>query len=284
MTNRFAYKIAILTLIFVLSACAFQMVYPRLPFLIGWQIDNYLDLNDEQEDWLDARLREHLQQHREQQLPRYAEFTARLATSLGQASLDDETLKSFEAESRTLYRELMQQFNDDAVELISGLSDEQVAYVRTKMEEDPADTAEEYAEKTPEERVEERLERTIDDLEALTGPLSKEQKALVKTFVDQRPDLYVLGQATRERWQKTIDEVLQQRQQKEVLRETLQRLVMEPESLRDEAYNDAFLRYEQLRRQMYIAVFASLTKKQKQHLVDEINEWQQDFSELALVD
>jgi len=282
MTRHFAHKITMAGLLtLLLAGCAFQLIYPRLPFLIGWQIDSYLDLNGEQEDWLDARLKAHLSSHRLTQLPRYIDYTQQLSDALAAVSLNEATLLQLEQASRLLYLDLMLQFSDDAVQLLSGLSDSQVERVLQRQAKERRKADKKYAESDDVERAEKRFDDAIDNMDDLLGRLDNEQKILIKSFVDQRPDLYQLGKATRDRWQQRIGEMLQNRQQQSWLREQLLLMLQTPESLRDDVYAEAYQRNEQLRRQMYVALFPTLTTKQRQHLQEEITAWREDFAALA---
>ena len=60
-------------LVVTLSACStIRFGYDKLPFLAGWELDRYLDLNGEQEKLVDRRLRAIQAWHRQTQLPKYA--------------------------------------------------------------------------------------------------------------------------------------------------------------------------------------------------------------------
>jgi hypothetical protein len=281
MNTRFAYKTACsLLLVLLLSACTLQLIYPRLPFLVSWQIDNYLELSDEQEDWLDERLRKHLATHRENELPRYVAFSKKIQQTLNVETIDEQILIDLGLESKQLYVDLMHQFIDDAVELINGLSDEQVQRLVQKQKEETAEDDKEFASSNVEERAEQRLENTLDDLTELVGRLSKDQKQLVKSFVEQRSESYLLAKPTQARWDQLVADALQKRHDKVYLREQLLLIFEQPESLRDPAYHAVYDRNGQLRRQMQVALFATLNTKQRAHLQKEIGQWHEDFSEL----
>ncbi len=281
MNARLAYKMTFCAaLLLLLSACAFQMIYPRLPFLIGWQLDSYLDLDDEQEDWLEARLHHHLREHRRKALPRYVDYTRKLQTVLQGDHLDEPMLRELEDESRQLYLDLMRSFLDDGVELFSGLSDKQVDNLLKKQQEEAAEDEQDYTEGNAEERAEKRFDNTLDDMSDLVGRLNTTQKELIRSFSMQRQDAFTVSKATRERWQQLISESLLKRHDKTYLRAQLSRLIEQPDSLRDSDYM-AYLEQERtLRYQMQIALFSSLSAKQRAHLQNEISDWENDFTAL----
>ena len=64
--------------VFVLSclfACSStRLAYNYLDWVISWYLDDYIQLNKEQDDYYDRQLDELLQWHRSDQLPRYVRF------------------------------------------------------------------------------------------------------------------------------------------------------------------------------------------------------------------
>ncbi len=66
-----------------LSACSSTtFVYNRLDFILPWYLDDYAELNGEQEEYLDTLLSPFLSWHRSQELPRYVDVLDRIEISL----------------------------------------------------------------------------------------------------------------------------------------------------------------------------------------------------------
>ena len=48
---------------------------------MSWQLDSYFELNDEQEDFVEERMKIHLEWHRAEELPRYKRFLTDIQSS-----------------------------------------------------------------------------------------------------------------------------------------------------------------------------------------------------------
>ncbi len=64
----------IAALFLVLTACSgTTLVYNRLDTILPWYVDDYVDLDNPQQQLLDQTLQPFLRWHRQQELPRYVE-------------------------------------------------------------------------------------------------------------------------------------------------------------------------------------------------------------------
>ena len=62
----------IITLSLTVAACSrVGLAYRNLDVIIPWTLNDYLEMNHEQKDWFNERLKEHLSWHCTTQLPGY---------------------------------------------------------------------------------------------------------------------------------------------------------------------------------------------------------------------
>ena len=67
--------ILFLGLLFFIAGCsATKLFYGYGDSITSWQLDSYFDLTKEQEEWVEERMRMHLEWHRNEELPRYRRF------------------------------------------------------------------------------------------------------------------------------------------------------------------------------------------------------------------
>ena len=87
----------------LMAACSSTgFVYNRLDFLLPWYLDDYVDLNREQSQQLDALLTPFLDWHRQHEMPRYASLVDELrATLSAPVTVDD--LASVADDARTTW-------------------------------------------------------------------------------------------------------------------------------------------------------------------------------------
>jgi len=130
-------KIILFTLsLFIISACnTTKLVYDYGDKYVSWQLDSYFELNDEQEDWVEERMKTHLEWHRAQELPHYKRFLTDIQNSakdgLTMSELD-EGYSRFEAKQRRTFARLI----PDAALFMTKLSPEQINNLERKMTEE----------------------------------------------------------------------------------------------------------------------------------------------------
>ena len=63
------YLLLFIILLFISGCSTGKFFYEFGDEMASWQIDNYFDLTSKQEEWIEERLRLHLNWHRKQELP-----------------------------------------------------------------------------------------------------------------------------------------------------------------------------------------------------------------------
>ena len=120
-------RVWVVVALFVVSACSSTTyVYNRLDFLLPWYMDDYVDLDAEQEAYLDELLVPFLAWHRAQELPVYLTALNNIEDSLDSPSTAEivgTLFTNFESAWPRFQREGLRQLLD----LGARLSDEQIA-------------------------------------------------------------------------------------------------------------------------------------------------------------
>ena len=93
--------------------------------MASWQLDNYFDLTNQQEEWIEERMKMHLDWHRKEELPRYRDFLievqSRAGDGLTMIELDEGYARLDQKRIRTLERLL-----PDTASFLAGVSLEQI--------------------------------------------------------------------------------------------------------------------------------------------------------------
>jgi hypothetical protein len=164
--------------------------------LAGWyvtrQIDGYLDLGREQHQQLRARVDERLDVLRRKELPRWLHLLRQTRDAMGRGTSEAE-LGELLARYDTLLDQAVDQLTPSIAEVLSGLSDAQIAHFEARMLEKHEETYEDL--KLPAAEQREKLdERTIEAIESITGDLGDEQRRTIlahtRTLPDERPIRY----------------------------------------------------------------------------------------------
>lgn len=162
----------------VLGGCGLGLVYPRLDTLGTWYVEGLVPLDDAQAAELERLLEGRLDWHRDKELGRYATFLRGLSTSV-QGRTDGDTWRRAAAQAEVFWRDLGAGLAPVAVALGPTLTDEQVAELLRNLAEQDDEEWDEYAERTPEQRIERRQKSWRRGIERYTGRLDASQRALV---------------------------------------------------------------------------------------------------------
>lgn len=159
-----------------LGACSSTtFVYNRLDFILPWYLDDYAELNGEQQKQLDTLLSPFLSWHRSQELPRYVDVLDRIESSLDQL-LTSEDVASVSAEFELAWFRLEGEALEWLLELGTHLSDEQVDSMMEELWENQHDFEEEYLERTEEEFYEDSYDNMVKSVQGYLGKLSAKQR------------------------------------------------------------------------------------------------------------
>ena len=70
--------------LFLIAGCnTGKLFYEYGDTVVSWQLDNYFELTTQQEEWIEERMRVHLDWHRKQELPRYRDFLIEVQNRAG---------------------------------------------------------------------------------------------------------------------------------------------------------------------------------------------------------
>ena len=160
-------------LIFLLAGCSTtKLVYDYGDKYLLWQLDSYFDLSNKQEEWLEERIKLHLEWHRSQELRSYKKFLIdiqnRAKNGLTMEELD-EGFSRYEAKQNRLFERLI----PDTALFLKSLSSEQINNLESKMLEENEEMTEKNENRS--ELIQERRENFLEQMEEWFGEFSPEQ-------------------------------------------------------------------------------------------------------------
>jgi hypothetical protein len=173
-------RVWVVIALFVVSACSSTTyVYNRLDFLLPWYMDDYVDLDAEQEAYLDELLVPFLAWHRAHELPVYLTALNRIEDSLNQP-LTAAVVGTIVTEFELAWLRLQSEGLERLLDLGASLSDEQIAAFLEALWEQQREFEEEYLERDEEEFFEDNDDNTRDTFQDYLGKLSDDQKQWVR--------------------------------------------------------------------------------------------------------
>lgn len=270
----------LLALLFTVTACSrVGLAYRNLDLIIPWTLNDYLEINGEQKDWFNDRLTEHLSWHCTTQLPDYLDWLDRLKTMVQTDQVSDQALQQRTREAKAAIAETARAITPSAIQLLQGLSDEQVADMNTAFAKDQRKRQEKYLKPTLQEQIQERSERLEKRLNDWLGPLNDAQRQRVAAWSTALGDQNRQWIANRAHWQNQFSQAVAQRHDADFPKR-IEQLLVNRESLWTPAYRDAFGKTEAQARTLLVGLMADSTAPQRERLLEKIEGVKKDFSDL----
>lgn len=172
-------KICMVCCLLLVGACSSTtFFYNRLDFILPWYLDDYVELDRDQERYLDELLQPFLAWHRSDELPRYVALLESVEASLDQPlSAGDVAAISLEFEEA--WFRLQEEFLDWLLELGARLTDEQIQSFLDELWRDQEKYQDKYLQRTDREYREDSYDSLLDNLQDYMGRLDKGQRALL---------------------------------------------------------------------------------------------------------
>ncbi|MEB2854409.1 DUF6279 family lipoprotein [Pseudomonas atacamensis] len=279
--SRWFKQIAVL-LIFTLAlgACSrVGLAYRNLDVIIPWSLSDYVDMNGEQKDWFNERLKEHLSWHCTTQLPGYLGWLDRLQAMVESNQVADAALQERTAEAKQAIAETAREITPSAIELLQGLDDKQVAEMNDAFAKDLRKRQQEYVKPPLAQQIKERGERMEKRLNDWLGPLSDTQKQRVVAWTNALGDQNTQWIANRAHWQQQFSAAVAQRQSAE-FPQRIETLLVNRERLWTADYRKAYANTEAQARSLFVDLMAESTPQQRERLLKKIEGVRKDFNDL----
>ena len=265
-----------LAMVVMLTSCSTRFFYNQLDWLMPWYLDDYVSVESHQEPYFDKTVDNFLTWHRYQQLPSYSDFLGRLQTLVDQPSLEtlNQQFLKLDGFITTLYQEFGSQFSP----LVSILSVEQKQILIENIREKNQEYAEDFivigevaARKKGQEKIEEIVEKWL-------GSLKEDQQQIIYQFSLNTKWMAPGLLQARQKW---VDEL-----ETTLLNKTVNEQKVAPFFDNRRLFWSADLQQQYRQNSDLLASFilqllSSADSDQKLHLLDRLNDYQQDFIQLS---
>jgi len=280
MSRWFKQIAALLIFTLALGACSrVGLAYRNLDVIIPWSLSDYVDMNGEQKDWFNERLREHLSWHCTTQLPGYLDWLDRLQAMVESNQVSDAALQERTAKAKQAIAETAREITPSAIELLQGLDDKQVAEMNDAFAKDLRKRQQEYVKPPLAQQIKERGERMEKRLNDWLGPLSDTQKQRVVAWTNALGDQNTQWIANRAHWQQQFSAAVAQRQSAE-FPQRIETLLVNRERLWTADYRKAYANTEAQARSLFVDLMAESTPQQRERLLKKIEGVRKDFNDL----
>jgi len=166
--------ILFLGLLFFIAGCSSaKLFYSYGDSIASWQLDSYFDLTNEQEEWVEERIRLQLEWHLNEELPRYRRFLLDIQKSAKDGLTMSELDEGFYRFGTKVDR-IFERLIPDAVLFLSEISPEQINNLELVMDEENEEMMKRM--ENQQELIQERHENFWEQMEDWFGEFSISQR------------------------------------------------------------------------------------------------------------
>ncbi|MDO6524537.1 DUF6279 family lipoprotein [Motilimonas sp. 1_MG-2023] len=278
-------KALLIALVLVMTGCSTKFTYNNLTWLAYWYLDDYVELTSEQKKVIDQKLYDWQLWHRYQELPKYQAHLKQLQQDVAEQTLTMARLEYHHQQISEHWQRLKQKVVPELVALAPMLSKEQVEQLFAELAKRNAEKRDELLKelaKSPQKQKEQALDELTSDLNDWLGSLNVAQEQLASRALDDYLDNRMLWLDYRSGYQAALKtqllELIQAPDQQKQLR--LAEDLLTPEGYRSEQLKTRHQANVLKYRQFLLSMNNLLSQTQRQHLVNEINEYNEEIAAL----
>lgn len=221
-----------------LAGCGLGLVYPRLDTVVGFYLQGLVTLDPAQSAQLRRVLAGNLEWHRRSELERYSAFLREVAGDL-EGGAGPEEWRQATRRAEQYWREVFEQAAPGYAAVAATFTDAQVAELLANLERRDAEERREHESRSPAERDARREKSVRRALERFTGPLTAEQRALVRAHVAASPSFVPEWLDNRRVWREALADALERRDRRAEFEARMRVLVARPDELWTPRYRAA---------------------------------------------
>jgi hypothetical protein len=269
-----------LGLLLITGCSQIGLTYRHLDLIIPWSLNDYLDLDATQKDWLNERLKEHLSWHCSTQIPDYLTWLDRLQGMVETDQVNEAQLKARTAEARQAIATISREITPSAVELLRQLDDQQVAEMEAAFAKDMRKHEADFVDQPLDRQVSDRAQRMEKRLNPWIGKLSPAQKDRVMQWSTSLGEQNRLWIDNRAHWQSLLVDAVKQRQQPG-FDQKIAKLLQDRQTFWTPEYRQAYDHTEQAAISLITDLVAQSSPEQRQKLLEKIADVRKDFTDLS---
>lgn len=258
----------------LLVGCGTKFVYNNMDWLLIEYLEDYVDLNSDQESLIEQRVALLSEWHRSEEIPNYVEHLDELMT-LDLKNLTAAQLNAQEEKLRAHTDRIVKRVAPDFAQLIHKLSDEQVDELMDNIRVRHSKYKAKYSQLNEEEVRQVYAERIAESMENWLGRLTKDQERLVEQWSN---DL----QITTSDWSDhqtnlriRISQLLNQRSDLNATEREMNTLLVDSESLYSPMLRSKIEHNRDVATRYIVEIATQASDKQIEHYRKELSDWKE---------
>jgi hypothetical protein len=262
----------------LVTACSrLGLAYRNLDWLVPWRLNDYLNLDSQQQAWLKPRLQTHLKWHCSVELPRYLAWLQTTKTILDQPQPDSNQLVAQFMQLDVELKRITREITPTAIELLKGLSEEQVNELYAALDEDNLEDRQDFLDPPVNVQINERRERMQERMRPWLGRLNSAQLSHIAEWANGLGEQNRLWLDNRLLWQAELRAAVAGRDQGDFA-ERLTRLLQQREAFYSEDYRARFGHSRQALATLLSQLLSSADETQRERLAHRFRDLSRDIT------
>lgn len=273
--------IVLLSTLFIVG-CSTKVSYFFLDWAIEWEVEEYVDLTDEQQQTFDIAVDKFLVWHRDQELPRYRDQLILLSAQINQHTMTPALWLEQVAMAKAHWFRIFDFVMPDLMPLMASFNDEQVNQIITQLKKEQQELIEEYSDKNQSELVKDSDKRTQKRVKEWLGSVSDAQKDIIHKANTKRLSTLDMWLEYRHEWLRQFEQALLRRQERDYFSAQMKLLMTSPDELKSSVYRHKIDENTKQFGSMLIDLNQTFSQKQREHFNNKLDELVVDLVELHL--
>ncbi|MEF1311041.1 DUF6279 family lipoprotein [Vibrio mytili] len=265
-------NITLLVVALTLFGCSKQFFYKNIDWFVMDYIDDYVSLNQEQENMVEERLLLLTDWHKKEELPLYVAHLKELEV-IKPSDISLTFLKKNRERGVEHYERLLEKIAPDLFSLSMQLSEKQQHEFLDNVLDRYKERNDKYIGKTEQEVRSVILENTQDWIKDLIGKLTPDQREYAKQFSQQVTLNSPLWRNYRASVYQELEYLFENKADSIVYQKVFMQILFEPELYYSEQLSENIERNLALVDQLTLQISQSMDENQWQHFHEQVREW-----------
>lgn len=262
------------------TACSSKLAYDNIDWLIMWYVDDYIELNDDQEKLLKTKINTWKKWHQQNEMPQYIAQLENLKSLIIGGPVSAELVEQNIDMADDHWNRLRAYLAPQLAEFAPTLSEDQIVYLFATLARENRESREELGEfnqKSDAEQLQERTEQISDMVSDYIGKLTNEQATIVaansKLFKRTKKEWINY----REETQKIARKIFVVEKSQDAMITQMTALMSNPDQYRSAALTFARDHNKQALAKMISELAPTLSDKQKSRLINKVDDIIEDL-------
>lgn len=256
------------------------LAYNNAAPMLTWMVSDYVEMSDEQKDFVRDRMSSAFAWHRARELPEYRRFLEKVLAQ-AEDNISVEEAASDYREMRAHYHRAVKRLLPDMAEFLLRLDSLQARQMENRFAKDNRKVVADANDANGDDRQDKRVERLVTHLEQFTGSLTDAQRSMVAGFIAAQPEFTEERLADRRYRQEGILRLVKSKPSREEAIAELRRLFVDTESWRNADYQRKLRQRDAAFFDLIARISASLSPEQRAAFRARVRGFMRDITDIT---